>query len=121
MVLVYGLERRGSAHQTRERPLIHGKAMRRVFRVPLATVALLWGLSFHCSLWAQDSVLRIYGPEGPFAPMRECAALFYRVQGAKAEVLTGPGSTWIAGAKEEADIIYEETENRLSQFMMRHS
>ena len=64
--------------------------------------------------------MRIYGPEGPFAPMKECAELFYRIHGVKAEILAGAGSNWITRAKEDADIVFEETEYRLSQFMTRH-
>jgi accessory colonization factor AcfC len=78
-------------------------------------------LGFQCNLSAQDKPLRIYGPEGPFAPMKECAEMFYRAHGIRAEVLTGPGSNWIIRAKEDADVVYEETEYQLSQFMTRHS
>jgi accessory colonization factor AcfC len=94
--------------------------MKKAFLKTLMGLTIIWSLGFHCDLGAQDKVLRIYGPEGPFAPMKDCADLFYRVRGGKTEVLTGSGSNWIARAKEEADIVYEETENRLSQFMMRH-
>jgi accessory colonization factor AcfC len=52
--------------------------------------------------------------------MKECADIFYQVRGVRAEVITGPGSDWILRAKEDADVIYEETEYRLSQFMTRH-
>jgi len=91
-----------------------------VFLKAFLGLTALWSFGFHCDLCAQDKVLRIYGPEGPFSPMKDCADMFYRVHGVKTEVLTGAGSNWIAKAKEEADIVYEETENRLSQFMMRH-
>ena len=36
--------------------------------------------------------------------------MFYRAHGIRAEVLTGPGSNWITRAKEDADVVYEETE-----------
>ena len=86
----------------------------------LVVMTSIWGLDFRCSLSAQDKPLRIYGPEGPYAPMKECADIFYQVRGVRAEVITGPGSDWILRAKEDADVIYEETEYRLSQFMTRH-
>lgn len=86
----------------------------------LVGLTVVWSLGFQCDLGAQDKLLRIYGPEGPFAPMKECAEMFYRVHGVKAEVITAPGSDWIPRAKEDADVIYEETEFRLSQFMMHH-
>jgi accessory colonization factor AcfC len=86
----------------------------------LIGMIVLWGLCFENCLNAQEKPLRIYGPEGPFVPMKECADIFYRVHGVKTEVLTGPGTHWITRAKEDADVVYEETEYRLSQFMTRH-
>jgi accessory colonization factor AcfC len=86
----------------------------------LVGLTVLWPLGFQCDLVAQDKPLRVYGPEGPFAPMKECAEMFYRVHGVKVEVITGPRSNWIPRAKEDADVIYEETEYRLSQLMTRH-
>jgi accessory colonization factor AcfC len=80
----------------------------------------LWFLSFENSLSAQEKPLRIYGPEGPFAPMKQCAEMFSRIHGVKAVVLTGPGSSWITKAKEDADVVYEETEYQLLHFMARH-
>ena len=94
--------------------------MKKVLFKTLTGLMVMGILTSHCNLGAQNHVLRIYGPDGPFAPMKECADLFHRVRGVKTEVSTGAGSNWIAKAKEEADIVYEETENRLSQFMMRH-
>jgi accessory colonization factor AcfC len=86
----------------------------------LIGVMVWWLFSFGNCPSAQDKPLRIYGPEGPFAPMKECAELFTRIYGVKAEVLTGPGTKWVAKAKEDADVVYEETEHYLTQFMMRH-
>lgn len=95
-----------------------------MFKNGLLTILIgaivLWGFSFGSCLSAQDKPLRIYGPEGPFTPMKECAEMFYRIHGVKAEVLTGSGSSWIIKAKEDADVIYEETEYQLSHFMIRH-
>jgi accessory colonization factor AcfC len=93
---------------------------KKIFLTVLVGFTVISSLGFQCGLGAQDKPLRVYGPEGPFAPMKECAEIFYRVYGVKTEVLTGPGSNWIARAKEDADVVYEETEYRLSQFMMRH-
>ena len=90
------------------------------FLTILIGAIVLWGFAFENCLSAQDKPLRIYGPEGPFAPMKECAEMFYRIHGVKAEVLTGSGSSWIIKAKEDADVVYEETEYQLSHFMTRH-
>jgi accessory colonization factor AcfC len=69
------------------------------------------------SIFAQEGGLRIYGPQGPSAPMKECAEIFSKKYGTKAEVLTGPGPTWISRAREEADIVYEGAEYCLTRFM----
>jgi accessory colonization factor AcfC len=86
----------------------------------LMCMTVPWAFGYESLLSAQEKPLRIYGPEGPFAPIRECAELFSRTHGIKAEVLTAPESNWIKEAKEDADVVYEETEQRLSRFMMRH-
>jgi accessory colonization factor AcfC len=79
------------------------------------------GLGFENSILAQDKGLRIYGPEGLSAPMKECAEMFSKKYGTKADVLAGPESTWIARAKQEADVIYEGSEYMLTQFIAGHS
>ena len=90
------------------------------FLTILMGLTVIGGLAHPGSLGAQDKPLRIYGPEEPFGPMKECADIFYRVHGIKTEVLTGVGSNWIGEAKKDADVVYEETEYRLSQFMTRN-
>jgi accessory colonization factor AcfC len=90
---------------------------KRAFLPIFIGLTFAWGSAFQCDLAAQEKSLRIYGPQGPFAAMTECAEMFARASGVKAEVLTGPGAKWIAQAKEDADIIYEETEVRLAQLM----
>jgi accessory colonization factor AcfC len=90
---------------------------KRAFLTILIGLTFIGGSTFLCALAAQEKPLRIYGPQGPFAAMTECAEMFARTHGVKAEVLTGPGGKWITQAKEDADIIYEETEDRLTQLM----
>ena len=92
------------------------RMMKRAFLTILIGLTLIWD-SVQCDLAAQEKPLRIYGPQGPFAAMAECAEMFARTNGVKAEVLSGPGAKWITQAKEDADIIYEETEVRLAQWM----
>ncbi len=94
--------------------------IKKIFLTILMGMTVGVGLGFPCDLRAQERPLRIYGPEGPFAPMKECAEMFFRIHGVKTEVLTGPGSTWITRAKEDTDVVYEETEYQLSHFMTRH-
>jgi accessory colonization factor AcfC len=86
----------------------------------LWTLALL-GLVPESSILAQDKGLRIYGPEGLSAPMKECAEMFSKKYGIQAEVLAEPEATWIARARQDADVIYEGSEYMLTQFIANHS
>ena len=70
---------------------------------------------------AQDAALKVCGPEGPAAPMKECAEIFTKLYGKKVEVVAGPASKWTAQAKNGADVIYGGAEYMLSQFMTDHS
>ena len=94
--------------------------IKNVFLTILIGLTVIGGLAYPGSLGAQDKPLRIYGPEETFGAMKECADMFYRVHGVKTEVLTGPGSNWVGEAKKDADVVYEETEFRLTQFMTRN-
>jgi accessory colonization factor AcfC len=49
------------------------------------------------SIGAQDT-LHIYGPGGPFAPMKECSDLFSKQTGIPVKVTAGPEATWIKAA-----------------------
>jgi accessory colonization factor AcfC len=91
--------------------------IKKAFLTILTSMIALWAFALGSCLSAQEKPLRIYGPEGPSAPIRECADMFFRVYGTKAEVLTGPANKWVTQAKEDADIIYEETEYMLTQLM----
>jgi len=83
----------------------------------LATSGFTPGSDLH----GQEKGLHIYGPESVSAPMKECAEMFSRKYGIKAEVFSKSDSGWVARAKEDADVIYEETEDRLTRFIARHS
>jgi accessory colonization factor AcfC len=52
--------------------------------------------------------------------MKECADLFLRRSGISGEIMAGPGGEWIARARQDADIIYEETETLLMHFMSKY-
>ena len=86
----------------------------------LASITVLSGPLFHGSLGAQEKPLRIYGSESPFAAMTECAERFTRIHGIKTEVVTGQGAKWVARAREDADIVYEETEYNLTHLINRN-
>ena len=70
---------------------------------------------------AQGIALKVCGPEGPAAPMKECAGIFTKLQGQRVEVMAGPEALWTARAKNDADVIYGGAEYMLSRFISDHS
>ena len=58
---------------------------------------------------ALSVVLNVYGPGGPAAPMKECAAIFAKQRSVKVEVTAGPEAKWSAKAGQDADIIYRRS------------
>jgi len=68
---------------------------------------------------APEVVLNVYGPGGPAAPMKECAAIFSKQRGVKVEVTAGPEAKWSDKAKRDADLIYGGAEYMLSQFVQK--
>lgn len=69
---------------------------------------------------APQVVLNVYGPGGPAAPMKECAANFSKQRGVKVEVTAGPEAKWSKKAKQDADIIFGGAEYMLSQFVQKN-
>lgn len=69
---------------------------------------------------AQTDTLRIYGPGGPYGPMKECAMQFGKTYNVQVSVMAGPETVWIDNAQENSDIIFGGAEYMLSQFNFRH-
>jgi len=83
-------------------------------------VVMLFSFGLEDLLCAQQKPLRAYGPQGAFSPMKECADMFFQRSGINVEVISDPGEEWITQARQDADIIYEETESMLMQFMAKY-
>ena len=64
--------------------------------------------------------LHVYGPGGPLAPMKECAALYQQKTGVRVEVTAGPEEQWFAAADTDADIIFGGAEYMLTEFDLDH-
>lgn len=64
---------------------------------------------------AQDTLF-VYGPGGPAPAMKEAATAFEKQHGSKVEVTAGPTPSWIAKAKEIADVIYSGSETMMTDF-----
>ncbi len=61
--------------------------------------------------------LSVYGPGGPYLPMRECAEGFNRAGGVRVEVTKGTPQQWFERAGSDADLIYGGAEYMLDDFM----
>ena len=61
--------------------------------------------------------LRAYGPGGPAPAMKEAAAAFGKARGATVEITAGPTDTWIARAREDADVIFSGAEYMMTDFV----
>ena len=94
---------------------------RKICRLIFWAVVAMLGIGSEGSIWAQEKGLRIFGPEDLSAPMKECAEMFSKNYGIAAQVLAGPETTWITRAKQEADVIYEGSEDTLTRFIANHS
>ena len=90
-----------------------------IFMTGLIGLVWAWGSLFSLAQ-AQEKVLRIYGPGGPLAPMKECAELFSKAEDIQVQVTAGPESKWIDQAKQDADLIFGGAEYMLSQFMLKY-
>jgi accessory colonization factor AcfC len=82
---------------------------------PRSLTALLV-LTFTSPALAQ-ATLRAYGPGGPAPAMKEAAAAFGKANGVAVEVTAGPTDTWIAKAREDADVIYSGSEYMMTDFV----
>jgi accessory colonization factor AcfC len=73
-------------------------------------------LTFTSPALAQVTI-RAYGPGGPAPAMKEAAAAFGKANGVVVEVTAGPTDTWIARAREDADVIYSGSEYMMTDFV----
>ena len=93
----------------------------RIFRALVLTAVVLCFSTAGRGVSAAEVVLKVYGPGGPAAPMKECAELFGKKFGIRVEVTAGPESQWLDKARQDADVIYGGAEYMLTQFAMNYS
>jgi accessory colonization factor AcfC len=87
----------------------------------ILVAAFLWvAFSGASGAWAQEKVLNVYGPWGPLGPMRECSEMFFKSQEIKVNVIAGPEVKWINQAQVDADIIFDEAEYMMSDFIRKY-
>lgn len=61
--------------------------------------------------------LRVYGPGGPFTPMKECAAIFARQTGIETIVSSGAPESLIDEIRLRGDLVYMGAEYMMSDFI----
>ncbi len=66
---------------------------------------------------SRQAVLHLFGPGGPYRPMRECADIFSQRKGVQIQITAGTPPQWIAAARQKGDLIYEGAEFMLNDFM----
>ncbi len=93
--------------------------MKKMFAVVL-TVAFVICFGSGEFLWAQDKTLNVYGPGGPLGPVKECAEIFSKAQGAEVKVVAGHTFQWIDQAKQNADNIFGGAEYMLTEFIQKY-
>ncbi|MQR02409.1 substrate-binding domain-containing protein [Glaciimonas soli] len=96
------------ADQPKRRLNSHARAL------TITAISVL-GLLLSNAAVAQE-ILYVYGPGGPAPAMKEAAAVFEKLHDTKVEVVAGPTPTWIAKAKQNADVIYSGSETMMTDF-----
>jgi accessory colonization factor AcfC len=69
---------------------------------------------------AQTDTVYVYGPDGPFAPINECAQIFSKQNNLVVKVTAGPEANWIDAVTKNTDVIYGRAEYMLTSFAMKH-
>ncbi|ABS27796.1 substrate-binding domain-containing protein [Anaeromyxobacter sp. Fw109-5] len=74
-------------------------------------------LALHSGGALAQEALRAYGPGGPAPAMKEAAEAFSRARRVKVEVTAGPTDTWLAKARQDADLIFSGAEYMMTDFV----
>lgn len=64
-----------------------------------------------------DERLLVYGPGGPAPAMKDAAEVFSKARGVKVEVTAGPTDSWIAAARQDADVVFSGAEYMMTDFV----
>jgi accessory colonization factor AcfC len=67
-----------------------------------------------------ERTLHVYGPGGPFGPMKECADIFSARTGTDVRVVRGTPPQWIEQAKQNGDLVFQGAEYMLKDFMQAY-
>ncbi len=67
-----------------------------------------------------QSILKVFGPGGPYQAIRECADIFSAKTGIAIDVKVGTPPEWIAESRKDGDLIFQGAEFMLIEFMRRY-
>lgn len=81
----------------------------------IPTLAAVFALSLPVP--ASAEVLHVYGPGGPAPAMKEAAKVYGARTGTEVRVTAGPTKEWIESAKKDADVVYSDAENMMTDFV----
>ncbi len=73
--------------------------------------------AFSSKVIAQKDTIRMYGPGGPFLPMREVADNFEKKHNTKIIISKGPMNNWKDQAKLNADLFFSGSENMMTSIV----
>jgi accessory colonization factor AcfC len=68
---------------------------------------------------AQKDTVYLYGPGGPYPPIKELAEMFESKNAVKLVLTKGPAEGWIKQAKSNAHLIYSGSEFMMTDFLYR--
>jgi len=67
-------------------------------------------------VFAQRDTVYVYGPGGPYPPIKELAETFEKKNDIKIIITKGPADSWLNKAKENAELIYSGSEFMMTNF-----
>ncbi|MFA5327186.1 MAG: substrate-binding domain-containing protein [Prolixibacteraceae bacterium] len=70
---------------------------------------------------AQKDTVYLYGPGGPYPPIKELAEIFESKNNVKIVITKGPAESWINQAKSNAHLIYSGSEFMMTDFLYQLS
>jgi accessory colonization factor AcfC len=83
-------------------------------RIVLIVQVLFLAITFS---HAQNDTIYVYGPGGPYPPIRELSEMFQQENNVKIVVTKGPANNWIQDAKSKAHLIYSGSEFMMTSFL----
>jgi len=85
--------------------------------ITLKVLAILWASLGGAGGGPAQSLVAVYGGEGPAFPVIEAAAEFERTTGVHVEVVSGSPEEWLSDAAVDADLLFSSAEFMMAKFL----